>query len=319
MIRKLGWLAVASRLKRLGDCLIQDVRLVYHEAGQAFEPRWFLVFYQLSQASPMSITAIAESVGISHPAVNQLAAEMESAGLLTSGPDARDGRKRCLALTPRGQQVAESLQSVWRDIETATREMIEGAGIDLPEVLAAIESAMEKKGLRARIQEKNELRRNDSVRILDFQPKYRAHFKNLNYRWLREHFQIEEQDRQILEDPENAVLARGGRIFFARAGRRIVGTCALLRVDARTFELSKMAVAPDIRGCRIGWRLAVHAIETARSLGAETMFLYTSPQLEAALALYRKLGFRTVPIQDPSIYRRPTVKMRLALESREVP
>ena len=164
MIRKLGWLAVASRLKRLGDCLIQDVRLVYQEAGQAFEPRWFLVFYQLSQASPMSITAIAESVGISHPAVNQLAAEMESAGLLTSGPDARDGRKRCLALTPRGKQVAESLQPVWKDIETVTREMIEEAGIDLPEVLAAIESAMEKKGLRARIQEKKELRRNDSVR-----------------------------------------------------------------------------------------------------------------------------------------------------------
>lgn len=314
LIRKLGWLAVASRLKRLSDCLMQDVRQVYQAAGLEFEPRWFLVFYQLSETSPLSITSLAEAAGITHPAVVQIAAELEQAGLVTSAPDERDRRKRRLVLTPRGRQMAASLQPIWREIEAATREAIAAAGVDLPRTLGAIETTLEERGVQARIREKQELRREESVRILDYQPKYRRCFKTLNYRWLREYFRVEAHDRELLEDPENIILARGGRIFFAQAGRRIVGTCALRRVDEATCELLKMAGAENYRGCRIGQRLAIHAIETARSLGAGALVLYTSPKLEAALALYRKLGFAEVPFQEQSRFDRPTLMMQLKLE-----
>lgn len=313
-IRKLGMLAFASRLKRLSERLMQDVRLVYRREGLDFEPRWFLVFYQLIEASPMSITAIAEAVGITHPAVNQIAAEMEKAGLIASSPDPRDRRKRCLALTPLGKKVARAIRPLWADIESATREVVESTGVDLLRAVETIESALETKGVCPRVLDRMERRRNESVRILDFETKYRSHFKTLNYQWLREFFRIEERDRQVLEDPENRILAPGGRIFFAQSGRRIVGTCALIRVDPRTFELAKMAVTREYRRRRIGQRLAEHAIDTARSLGASSLILYTSPKLEAAVALYRKLGFQPVPVPDKSIYRRSTIMMTLKLD-----
>lgn len=314
-IKKLGMLAFASRLKRLSDSLMQDAGRVYRDAGLDFEPRWFLVFYQLIEAGPQSVTALAESVGITHPAVNQIAAEMEKAGLITSAVDGRDRRRRILALSPRGKALDAAVRPVWEDIETATLELGQLSGIDLLTAMETLEEALSQENMYARIHRCTRRRRDEAVRILDFEPRFRDHFRNLNYQWLRKHFQVEEHDREVLENPEDQVLAPGGRIFFAETGGRIVGTCALVRLDDRTFELSKMAVAEKFQRRGIGERLARHALEAAQRLGASSVVLYTSLKLEAAVSLYHKLGFEPVPLADPTLFHRPTVMMARKLDS----
>ena len=47
LIRKLGPLAFASRLKRLSERLMKDVALVYKDLNVDFQPRWFPVLYLL--------------------------------------------------------------------------------------------------------------------------------------------------------------------------------------------------------------------------------------------------------------------------------
>ncbi|MBP7866703.1 MAG: bifunctional helix-turn-helix transcriptional regulator/GNAT family N-acetyltransferase [Acidobacteria bacterium] len=317
-IRKLGILALGSRLKRLSDRLMQDAGLVYREAGLNFESRWFLIFYQLAESGPLSVTAIAEAVGITHPAVNQVAAEMEKAGLITSSADNRDRRRRILALSPRGRTLDAAIRPVWEDIETATQGLVQESGTDLLAAVEAVEDALARRSMLERIQRCTDERRAGSVRILDFEPRFRKYFGILNYQWLRKHFQVEDPDREVLENPEERVLAPGGRIFFAETGGRIVGTCALVRLGDRSFELSKMAVEEKFQRRGIGERLARHALAAARDLGAETVVLHTSLKLEAAVALYRKLGFEPVPLTDPTHFQRPTVRMAKRLNTASV-
>jgi DNA-binding MarR family transcriptional regulator len=151
-IRKLGLLALASRLKRLSDRLLQEAGQAYRQEGLGFEPRWFLVFHQLAEGPPRTVTGLAAAVGITHPAVIQAADEMEQAGLIASSRDAADKRKRRLALTPRGRRVAEALRPVWADIESATREVAGASGVDLLAAIDAMEAALDDTPLGERIQ-----------------------------------------------------------------------------------------------------------------------------------------------------------------------
>jgi DNA-binding MarR family transcriptional regulator len=150
-IRRLGMLALASRLKRLSDRLMQDVGRVYRAEELSFEPRWFLVFHQLAGGPPQSVTALAAAVGITHPAVVQAAREMEAAGLVASARDAADKRRRCLALTPRGRRLADALGPVWASIEAATREVADASGVDLLAAIGEIEAALDETPLRERV------------------------------------------------------------------------------------------------------------------------------------------------------------------------
>ena len=77
------------------------------------------------------------------------------------------------------------------------------------------------------------------VRILKYHLKYKADFIHLNYEWLNAYFEIEPYDRQVLEDCENHILAKGGHIFFALYNDQVVGTFAYLKHEEGVYELSK--------------------------------------------------------------------------------
>jgi len=61
------------------------------------------------------------------------------------------------------------------------------------------------------------------------------------------------------------------------------------------WELSKMAVASELRGHGTGRKLLAAAVGHARDLGARSMFLGTSWKLPSAVHLYETFGFRHVP------------------------
>jgi putative acetyltransferase len=73
-----------------------------------------------------------------------------------------------------------------------------------------------------------------------------------------------------------------------------VGTVALIPGSSGTYELSKMAVSPDLRGLGIGRRLIERAIAYAREIGAASLFLGSSTKLPNAIHLYESVGFRHV-------------------------
>ena len=317
LIKQLGLLALASRLKRLSDRLMRDGSRIYEEQGLNFEPRWFTVFYLLSRKSPLAVTKVARELRVSHPAVNQVATAMEKAGLLVSQKDKSDERKRLLSLSPSGEALLTKLKPLWNDFKLSAGELIEESGVDLLEVLDRIENSLDDIEMYDRIKKKIRKRQLEEVKIIDYKPQYRKYFKKLNLEWLKKYFSVEPLDEKILSHPEEQILKHGGQIFFARLDGEIVGTVALIRHSDTTYELAKMAVTEKAQGRQVGKRLALEVIGEARSLGARTILLNTNPKLTAANSLYRHLGF--VPVdprfQQNSNYQRPTITLKLDIES----
>jgi putative acetyltransferase len=140
-------------------------------------------------------------------------------------------------------------------------------------------------------------------------------FRTLNEEWITRYFTLEAKDIEMLGDPENSILRKGGHIFMVYADAKPVGCVALMPMGNGVYELSKMAVSPQLRGQGIGRRLLQHAIAQAKLIGAKSLFLGSSTKLPSAVHLYESVGFRHVPPETlpPVPYTRANVFMEMAL------
>ncbi|MEJ2584754.1 MAG: GNAT family N-acetyltransferase [Robiginitalea sp.] len=102
------------------------------------------------------------------------------------------------------------------------------------------------------------------IEILDYEPRFREAFRDLNQWWIQKYFEMEDKDYQILMDPETQVLHKGGHILVALLEGQAAGVCALLPSDRGDFdfELTKMGVAPGLQGRGVGKALGVAILET---------------------------------------------------------
>jgi N-acetylglutamate synthase-like GNAT family acetyltransferase len=139
-------------------------------------------------------------------------------------------------------------------------------------------------------------------------------FRTLNTEWIVTNFDLEDQDRRQLEDPVAAYIRPGGQILIAELDGERVGCVALAPDDEGAYELSKMAVAPGVRGRGIGRLLLEGTIAYARDLGATSLFLGSNAKLASAVHLYEELGFTHVAPETLHMpYARANVFMRLRL------
>jgi ribosomal protein S18 acetylase RimI-like enzyme len=151
-----------------------------------------------------------------------------------------------------------------------------------------------------------------AIRIVDYQPEHQPWFEKLNRNWIEKYFTMEPLDFMILQHPEKHIINNGGAIIMAFYHTEVAGTVALKFVDHGVYELTKMGVDAKFQGKKIGWALADAAIEKARKLSASKIILYSNTILVPAISLYRKLGFKEMPLDSP--YKRGNIKMELALK-----
>jgi DNA-binding MarR family transcriptional regulator/N-acetylglutamate synthase-like GNAT family acetyltransferase len=312
-IKELGELAYGTRLRLLTERFIQDGAKIYQSQNIDFEPRWFTVFYLLSQKSPLSISEITSELGFTQPAVTQIANILIKRGLVKVVKDRLDTRKKLLALSLKGLELLPQLQPVWKGFEEAIKELFKNVGYDMLLITGKIEDALDKKDMFTRVSEHIKKKQTNAVEIIDYRPEYKSIFRDLNYEWLNKYFKVEKKDRKILNDPEKEIINNGGSVFFARSNNKIVGTAALIKYDIKTYELAKIAVAESARGKQIGRKLANAIIKRAKEKKAKTLFLDTSIKLRPALNLYKTLGFEQIEFNEPSKYERSTIRMALSL------
>ncbi len=152
------------------------------------------------------------------------------------------------------------------------------------------------------------------VSIIPFDKKYAKDFYVLNKEWLEVYFYVEPFDVDVLSNPEQYIINKGGYIFFAKLNDQIVGTYAFMPLKNEPgFELTKMAVSPKFRGFKIGQQLLQHCISFAKKQNFKRLLLYSSRKLENAIYLYNKFGFKEVPLEKDSPYVRSNIKMEFDL------
>lgn len=129
--------------------------------------------------------------------------------------------------------------------------------------------------------------------VRDYTPQDAVAFRDLNLAWVEAFFTVEAEDRAQLEDPKTHILDKGGAILMADLDGEVVGTVGLVPGhEAGMLELIKMSARTDVQGRGIGRALMDAAIAKARDMGAKKIWLETNTVLDAALALYRRSGFR---------------------------
>jgi ribosomal protein S18 acetylase RimI-like enzyme len=299
IVKELAELAVATRLKRLSELFSKGVGQLYHDLDLEFETRWFVLTMALSRVGRMSITELADSTGLSHTAVNQLASEMIAARLMISSRDKTDERRRLLQLSQKGRETVAALEPVWQAIRACAIEVLEAAGSDFLVAIESLERQLAERDMYDRVCARLGIKPERKLEIVDYRPAYKKHFRALNLDWLAEYFTVEKADEVLLADPNGRIIRKGGAVLFALLNGEVVGTAALLKLGDRLFELTKMAVKREQRGMGIGMALAEAVIERARSLGAREIVLRTSEELTAAMSLYDKLGFRRTDMEIP--------------------
>jgi N-acetylglutamate synthase-like GNAT family acetyltransferase len=153
------------------------------------------------------------------------------------------------------------------------------------------------------------------ISIVPYREEYKEYIKSLNYEWLEKYFAIEPIDVIQLSNPQEEILDKGGKIFFALDldDDTVIGTASLLKVSNQEYELAKMAVTEKYQYTGIGKILMEHCIEEAKKLNAKKLILVSNTKLEAAIHVYRKYGFVEIPLPKEIHYKRGNIMMEKIL------
>jgi putative acetyltransferase len=91
----------------------------------------------------------------------------------------------------------------------------------------------------------------------------------------------------------------GSEYWIADKDGVIIGGCGVYPtpgLPAGCAELVKLYLSPVHRGKGIGWQLMERTFESARKLGYTQLYLESLPELDRAISLYEKAGFRHIPV-----------------------
>ena len=309
-----GTAALGSRLKRLTDWLAKDADKIYQLYDTQLDPKAFPVFFMLLEKGPATVTQLANSIGQSHAAVSQVVKALTQSDLVNSRKHDTDSRRTLVELTEAGEEVGTHLKQQCEDVAAAVNDTCAQAGIDLWQALDAFEWQLQENSLFDRTRKLHHQRQQQDLHIVAFAEPYSDAFKALNLEWIEKHWQPEAKDLESLENPMMNIIEPGGYIAMALKGDTPIGCCALKRMDTPGhYELAKMAVTESAQGLGIGYRLGQAMIAQAKKRGAQVLYLESNTVLQPAIQLYRKLGFKQVPMR-PSPYDRCNIQMELILD-----
>jgi len=309
-----GKMALGSRLRLLTERITADAAELYKLYGVGLQPKWFPVFYVLSNSELKTITEIAREIGHSHPSVSKIISEMASKGLVKEKKDKADGRRNMVCLSAKGRMITEKIQDQYTDVGNAIESISASTRNDLWKAIAEWEFLLEQQSLLQRVQEQKKRRESAAVTIIDYQPGHQQAYRKLNEEWITRWFKMEEADYKALDNPKGYILDKGGYILVALYENKPAGVCALIKMNDPDydFELAKMAVSPHAQGKNIGWMLGNAAIEKAKAAGARKIYLESNTILKPAINLYHKLGFKKIA-GHPTPYERSNIQMELEL------
>lgn len=287
VLRDLGAIFLGSRLKRLGERMQVGAARVIADAGLPMQPAHMPLLAALD-GQAMTVGQLAEAVGASQPGVTRGVGQLVQLGLVRSERGA-DQRQRTVSLTPAGEAaMTRTKLYIWPGVERAVEELCGGQSAAFLEQIGEVETALAAAPLDARTARLAP----EVLTLVEYRDDLARDFHDINAEWIDAMFEMEDADREVIEDPRAKIIDGGGVILFVEArGLGIVGTCALRRTGGNAFELTKMGVRESARGLKAGEFLLAAAIARAKALGADPLYLLTNKRCAAAVHLYGKHGF----------------------------
>jgi len=290
-ITQLGYLAGATRFRRISEKLHTDGDKIYKDNGIAFKASWFSVFYILATAEkPKTVLDLANEIGFSHITVKNVVRELEINGLVKIMPHPTDKRSKHIGLSTKGEKLLDQLQKIWSSFTGALKHLLDTGHPDFLNIINRIDRESSKNPINEKAKQLADIH---EVKVLDYKPSLKKYFYKLAGNWLLGVLKgnLEEEDKFTLLNPDKAYLETGGFLFFALLKNKVVGCVALKRLDENTFEFAKLFIDPSARNLGIATKLIERCITRCKENEATQLWLQTTMSMPEAHRLYYKLGF----------------------------
>lgn len=134
------------------------------------------------------------------------------------------------------------------------------------------------------------------MEIVPYDPKYRDSFIEMNTEWITKMFVMEDIDRRILEGVDEMV-AKGARVYFAidEAGEPLA-CCMIQPLEVGEWEIAKFCARGMSSGTGAGSACLKACMDFAQEERIPRIVIVTNHRCEAAIHIYRKFGFRDMPV-----------------------
>lgn len=142
---------VAMRLHRVRTIMSEQFDKLFEQHGINIPTACISVLLFLAQEGRASIAGIARSTGYSHQLINQRLLQLERLSLVVRSDDKRDGRKRIVHLTREGKREAVKVETFLDTANLALDDLFAELDINLYELLAKTENALESHPLTSRV------------------------------------------------------------------------------------------------------------------------------------------------------------------------
>ena len=151
IVKELGFLALGTRFKRMGESLQAQAQVLLASNGMDMPAGHFPLLAALDRLGPLSVSELSQAVGVSQPVVSRSLLGLGANGLVESTPVAADRRVRCIRLSRKGRElVRHAKRAVWPVIEAAVAQACKPLKGSLLDQLSALEAALEQTPLQQR-------------------------------------------------------------------------------------------------------------------------------------------------------------------------
>jgi DNA-binding MarR family transcriptional regulator len=154
VVRDLGYLALGTRLRRLGERLQAQTQEILDAHELPIQAAQFPVLAAIDRLGSPSVGELAEAVGVTQPAATRAIGQLVEAGFVEISATKADQRRKAVVLTREGKRLVDTgKKRVWPLIEGAVANLCRGLSGSLLVQLAAVEDGLAAESLdrRARL------------------------------------------------------------------------------------------------------------------------------------------------------------------------
>src|SRR5262245_36174461 len=131
IVRALGFLALGTRMRRIGERLQADTQDLLRELNIGVAPSQYAFLIALYRLGPLTIGDLSDAVGVTQPATTKSVGLIARLGLLRVAASDEDQRRKIVSLTEKGQKlIATANRDAAPLIERAVADLC--AGLDGP-------------------------------------------------------------------------------------------------------------------------------------------------------------------------------------------
>ena len=143
IVRQLGYLALGTRLKRLGERLQGQTQHILDSHGLTIQAAQFPFLAAIARMGPSTVGELAEAVGCSQPAATRTLGQLAEAGFVVITMATDDQRRKSVVLSKQGRRIVDvGERVVWPLIEAAVTDLCAKLSGPLLDQLAAIEDGL---------------------------------------------------------------------------------------------------------------------------------------------------------------------------------